>query len=242
MDTMVPMSLVIAKSNSWKMFDQIAKRYDLLNRLLSLDQDEAWRQEIRRHLPSKNNLQLLDIATGTGDVVLSLVKDNPSIHIAYGIDLAEGMLEIARTKIKAQGLHSKIMIEKADGQALPFVEGTFDAVTIAFGIRNIPDLRLALLEMYRVLKKDGRVIILEFSLPKNVFLRIGHWFYLSIIVPLIGLIVSGHTSAYLYLAQTIKSFPYGDRFCKILRQFGFINIKAYPLMGGVATIYVADKG
>ena len=235
------MSLVISKNDSWKMFDQIAKRYDLLNRLLSLDQDTAWRQEIRSHLPRKDNFDLLDIATGTGDVVLDLVKDNPQVHMAYGIDLAEGMLEIAKAKIKTQGLQSKIVFEKADAQALPFLEGTFDAATIAFGIRNMPDLRLALLEMYRVLKKDGRVVILEFSLPKNPLVRVGHWFYINAIVPLVGFLLSGHSSAYRYLAQTIESFPYGERFCKILRQMGFVNVQSKTLMGGAATLYWADK-
>lgn len=235
------MSLVLSKNDSWKMFDQIAKRYDLLNRLLSLGQDKFWRLEIRSLLPSGTNIQLLDVATGTGDVVLSLVRDNPRIQMAYGVDLAQEMLEIARAKIKSEGLHSKIMLERADGQSLPFLNDTFDAVTISFGIRNIPDLRMALLEMYRVLKKGGRVIILEFSLPHNPLLRIGHWFYLNLLVPLVGLLLSGHTTAYRYLAQTIESFPYGERFCKILKQFGFEDIKTYPLMGGVATIYVADK-
>ncbi len=223
------------------MFDQIAKRYDLVNRLLSLGQDVAWRQEIRKNLPPKANFELLDIATGTGDVVLSLVKDNPDIRMAYGVDLSEGMLEIAKIKVKAEGLHSKIMIQKADAQALPFVEETFDAVTIAFGIRNIPDLRLALLEMYRVLKKDGRVLILEFSLPKNPLIRVGHWIYLNILVPFVGYIFSGHTSAYRYLAQTIETFPYGERFCKILRQMGFVNIQSKTFMGGTATLYWAKK-
>lgn len=223
------------------MFDEIAGKYDLLNRLLSLGQDEPWRQQIRKCLPSKNIYDILDIATGTGDVILSLVKDNPAIHTAYGVDLAEGMLEIAKTKVKAAGLQSKITLQKADAQALPFLEQTFDAVTISFGIRNIPDLRLALLEMYRVLKKDGRVIILEFSLPQNVLIRVGHWFYINLFVPLLGYLVSGHNSAYRYLAQTIETFPYGDRFCRILKQMGFVNVQSKTLMGGVATVYWADK-
>lgn len=235
------MSQVLPKNESWKMFNQIAKRYDLLNRLLSLGQDKSWRREIRAHLPAKGNVNLLDIATGTGDVVLSIVKDNLDIHMAYGIDLAEDMLEIAKEKIKTEGLQSKIMLQKSDAQALPFLDGTFDATTIAFGIRNIPDLRLALLEMYRVLKKGGRVVILEFSLPTNPCMRAGHWVYLNAIVPLIGFSLSGHSSAYRYLAQTIESFPYGDRFCKILKQMGFVHVQSKALMGGAATVYWADK-
>ncbi len=162
--------------------------------------------------------------------------------MAYGIDLSEGMLDLGKIKVKALNLQSKINLQTADAQALPFVAGTFDAVTISFGIRNIPDLRLALLEMYRVLNKDGRVIILEFSLPANPIMRTGHWFYINVLVPVIGYIFSGHNSAYRYLAQTIESFPYGDRFCKILKQMGFVNVQSKPLMGGVATVYWADKG
>jgi demethylmenaquinone methyltransferase / 2-methoxy-6-polyprenyl-1,4-benzoquinol methylase len=236
------MSLVIPKNDSPKMFDQIARRYDLVNRLLSLGQDIAWREEIRRHLPdNKPRFELLDIATGTGDVVISLVKDNPDISLAYGVDLSEGMLEIAKVKVKEAGLNTKIMLQKADAQALSFREGTFDAVTISFGIRNIPDLRLALLEMYRVLKPSGRVLILEFSLPENPIMRVGHWLYINIIVPIVGLVFSGHTSAYRYLAQTIESFPYGDRFCNILKQMGFTNVRSKSFMGGAATLYWADK-
>ncbi|MBF0490802.1 MAG: ubiquinone/menaquinone biosynthesis methyltransferase, partial [Candidatus Omnitrophica bacterium] len=184
---------------------------------------------------------LLDIATGTGDVVLSLVKDNPHVNMAYGVDLSAGMLEIAKVKVKAEGLQSKIVLEKADAQALPFLSETFDDVTISFGIRNIPDLRLALLEMHRVLKTQGKVIILEFSLPKNPLVRVGHWFYINIIVPLVGFIFSGHTQAYRYLAQTIESFPYGERFCKILKQMGFSNIQSKTFLGGTATVYWAEK-
>jgi demethylmenaquinone methyltransferase/2-methoxy-6-polyprenyl-1,4-benzoquinol methylase len=235
------MSLVLSKNDSPKMFDQIAKRYDLVNRLLSFGQDVIWREEIKNHLPAKRNFELLDIATGTGDVVISLVKDNPDVRMAYGVDLSEGMLEIAKVKIKAENLQSKIMIQKADAQALPFLESTFDAVTISFGIRNIPDLRVALLEMYRVLNKDGVVLILEFSLPKNPVIRIGHWIYINVFVPMIGLIFSGHTAAYRYLAQTIETFPYGDRFCRILKQMGFVNIQSKTFMGGTATLYWAKK-
>lgn len=235
------MSLVLSKNDSPRMFDQIARRYDLINRLLSFNQDIVWREEMKRHLSPKESYDLLDIATGTGDVVISLVKDNPHVRMAYGVDLSEGMLEIGKQKVKAEGLQSRIMMQKADAQALPFVENTFDAVTISFGIRNIPDLKLALLEMYRVLNKGGRLVILEFSLPKNPLVRLGHWVYINVFVPLIGFIFSGHTQAYRYLAQTIESFPYGERFCKILKQMGFVNVQSKTFLGGTATIYWAQK-
>ncbi len=118
------------------------------------------------------------------------------------------------------------MLQQGDAQALPFLDETFDCVTISFGIRNIPDLRLALLEMYRVTKKGGRVLILEFSKPENPMLKAGHWLYLQTVVPLVGFLFSGNFKAYTYLNQTIQTFPYGDRFCKILKQMGFVDIEA----------------
>ena len=157
------------------------------------------------------------------------------------MDPAVKMLEIGRKKIKAQHLDDRLMLQQGDAQALPFLDETFDCVTISFGIRNIPDLRLALLEMYRVTKKGGRVLILEFSKPENPLLKAGHWLYLQTVVPLVGFLFSGNFKAYTYLNQTIQTFPYGDRFCKILKQMGFVDIKPHPLMGGAATIYVAQK-
>lgn len=234
-------NLTLPKAASPAMFNAIAGRYDFLNRLLSLGQDLRWRRELKKYLPQHLDLTILDLATGTADVVITLVEGNPNIHMAYGVDMAEKMLDIGRQKIEAKKLHHKIQLQKADAQSLPFLNDTFDAVSIAFGIRNIPDLRLALLEMCRVTKKGGRIMILEFSMPENIFLRIGHIFYLRCIVPVVGFIFSGHYKPYRYLNQTIESFPYGDRFCKILKQFGFLQIQSHPLMGGTATIYVAEK-
>ncbi|MDE1920347.1 MAG: bifunctional demethylmenaquinone methyltransferase/2-methoxy-6-polyprenyl-1,4-benzoquinol methylase UbiE [Candidatus Omnitrophica bacterium] len=233
--------LVFPKSDSWKMFNAIAGRYDFLNRLLSLGQDLRWRRALKKFLPDSNKQTILDLATGTADVLIALARDNPRIHKGYGIDPAVKMLSLGRKKIASRHLEGRLSLQEADAQALPFSDGTFDAVTIAFGIRNIPDLRLALLEMYRVAKKGGRVLILEFSKPENPFLKAGHWLYLQTVVPLVGFLFSGNFKAYTYLNQTIQTFPYGDRFCKILKQMGFVNIKPYFLMGGVATIYVAQK-
>ncbi len=233
--------LVLPKSDSWKMFNDIAGRYDFLNRLLSLGQDVRWRKALRKFLPETDKQIILDLATGTADVLIVLAKDNPRIHRGHGIDPAVKMLEIGRKKIKRQRLDGRLALAQGDAQALPFSNDTFDAVTIAFGIRNIPDLRLALLEMFRVTKKGGKIIILEFSKPENPVLKAGHWFYLQTVVPIVGFLFSGNFKAYTYLNQTIQTFPYGDRFCKILKQMGFINIQPHALMGGAATIYVAQK-
>ena len=234
-------NLVLQKSDSWKMFNTIEGRYDFLNRLLSLGQDIRWRRALKQFMPVSDKQIILDLATGTADVLITLSHDNPKILKGYGVDPAVKMLEIGRAKIKARNLENVLVLQEGDAQKLPFSNESFDCVTISFGIRNIPDLRLALLEMYRVTKKGGRVLILEFSKPENPLLKAGHWLYLQTIVPLVGFLFSGNFKAYTYLNQTIQTFPYGDRFCKILKQMGFINIIPYPLMGGAATIYVAQK-
>ena len=234
-------NLVLPKSDSWKMFNAIAGRYDFLNRLLSLGQDVRWRKALKQFLPDIFDQTILDLATGTADVLIVLTKDNPKIHSGYGVDPAVKMLEIGRKKISLQRLDDRLTLQQGDAQALPFPDQKFDCVTISFGIRNIPDLRLALLEMYRVTKKGGRVLILEFSKPENPLLKCGHWFYLQTVVPLVGFLFSGNFKAYTYLNQTIQTFPFGDRFCKILKQMGFVDIMTHPLMGGAATIYVAQK-
>ena len=233
--------LVLPKSDSPEMFNAIAKRYDLLNRLLSLGQDESWRRRLKGLLPSGKDLRILDLATGTADVLIMLAQGNPSIAQGIGVDPAVNMLNIGRDKIEKAGLSDVLTLQKGDAQALPFLDDSFDCITISFGIRNVPDLRLGLMEMHRVVKTGGKILILEFSKPSNPFLLAGHWLYLTIVVPVVGFLFSGHSKAYRYLNQTIQDFPYGDRFCKVLKQFGFHHIKAYPLMGGVATIYAAEK-
>ena len=233
--------LTLPKSESWKMFNAISGQYDFLNRVLSLGQDLRWRKKLNTFLPPGKNLKMLDLATGTADVIISLIEDNPQIVSGIGADLAGEMLKIGQRKIEEKRLSSKITLQQADAQSLSFLDSSFDLVTIAFGIRNIPDLRLCLLEMFRVTKPGGRVLVLEFSKPNNLFLRAGHFFYLRYVVLLIGFLLTGHYRAYKYLNQTIELFPYGDMFCKILKQFGFKNVQAHPLMGGAATIYSAEK-
>lgn len=253
--------LVLSKSDSWRMFDAISPRYDFLNHLLSLGLDVSWRRQLARFLPAGTGrdpfdlaqdasksvlskveaLSLLDVATGTADVLLTLVKGNPHIEEAVGIDLAEKMLSIGREKIARASLADKITLSHGDANHIPFEADRFDVVTIAFGIRNVEDHNRVLREMHRVLKKEGRALVLEFSLPGNAALRALHLFYLRTLVPLIGGIFSGHYRAYRYLNQTIETFPYGDDFCALMEFCGFKNVKAAPLMGGIATIYVGEK-
>lgn len=232
---------IISKSDSPQMFDAIAKRYDLLNRLLSLGQDISWRNRLVKLLPSGDQLKVLDLASGTADVLIALAEGDKRVVSGIGVDPAAKMLAIGHEKIKAKHLSDRLTLQVGDAQALPFLDNSFDCVTISFGIRNVPDLRLGLLEMFRVTKKGGRVLILEFSKPSNPILSFGHCLYLTVVVPVVGFIFSGNFKAYQYLNQTVQAFPYGERFCKILAQFGFENIQTVPLMGGVASIYVAQK-
>ena len=230
------------KQESWRMFDTISKRYDLLNRVLSVGMDRDWRRQMINYLPAQQPGQLvLDLATGTADVLITLLEKDNNIRIGYGIDMSQEMLKIGQAKIEQKRLTSRAMLQKGDAHALNFMDGTFNVVTVAFGLRNMPALMKVLTEMHRVLKTKGRLLILEFSLPRNFILRAGHYVYLSGIVPLIGFLVSGNYPAYHYLNETIQRFPYGERFCKIIAQVGFKNVQAHPLLGGVATIYQADK-
>ncbi|MBL8013114.1 MAG: bifunctional demethylmenaquinone methyltransferase/2-methoxy-6-polyprenyl-1,4-benzoquinol methylase UbiE, partial [Candidatus Omnitrophica bacterium] len=216
--------LIFPKTESWKIFNLISKRYDFLNRLLSLGMDTGWRKAMIAQIPSSVTVQLLDLATGTADVIIAAVEARPNIYTAVGLDMAEEMLRIGREKIQKKDLDKKIILQNGDAQQLPFGDYTFDVLTISFGIRNIPDLRQVLMEMYRVTKPGGKAIILEFSIPKNFFWRMGYVLYLRCIVPLVGFLFSGNYRAYKYLNQTIEQFPYGDRFCKILKQMGFTDV------------------
>jgi len=233
--------LIIPKTESWKMFNLISKRYDFMNRVMSFGLDIQWRNRLIALVPQKPNVKLLDLATGTADVAITLAEKCPNIQSIVGLDMAAEMLKIGQGKIDHKGLSSKIVLQQGDAQKLPFVDNSFDCLTISFGIRNIPELRLALIEMFRVLKPGGRAVILEFSMPENPLLRFADLIYLRFVIPAMGIIFSGNYAAYKYLNQTVEQFPYGDRFCKILKQMGFKNIEAHLLLGGVATIYVGEK-
>ncbi len=228
------------------MFDAISPRYDLLNRLLSFGLDVYWRRQLARFLPENVagtacGMSLLDLATGTADVLLTLLKNNPRIRAGFGIDLADKMLDIGRRKVAREGFEGRISLQHGDARQIPYNDKTFDVVTMAFGIRNVEEPAVVLREMRRVLKPGGRALILEFSLPHNRILRAAHLFYLRSVVPAIGGLVSGHSEAYRYLNQTIERFPCGAAFCAIMQDAGFQNVNAHPLMGGIATIYVGEK-
>ena len=230
-----------SRKDVWKMFDRIAHRYDLLNRMLSCGQDVVWRNKVANHLTDQQNQHILDLATGTGDLLISIFENNDRAKTAIGIDMAEKMLEFGRPKLAKRNLDNAISLQTGDATDIPFAENQFDAVTISFGIRNVNDVNKSLFEMYRVLKKGGRAIILEFSLPQNKLLKRLYLFYFRNILPKIGSLISGDSYAYRYLNQTVESFPYGKEFCDLLNSAGFTAVKMAPLTFGIATIYQGDK-
>ena len=226
----------------WSMFDQIAPRYDLANRLLSFGQDVLWRKEISRVIPHEPSSEILDIATGTADVPLSLVKNKKNIRKVYGIDMSSEMLKVGTRKIAEYSLENKISLSLGDATDIPFPDNRFDVVTIAFGIRNIKDTKKALQEMKRVCKPGGSVIILEFSLPENPLMRKFYLFYFQKVLPVVAGWITGKKDAYRYLNSTVMAFPYGREFSSLLQQTGFIDIKTSTLSWGIASLYQAHIG
>lgn len=228
------------KSTVWQTFDAIAPQYDKINRILSLGIDILWRKKVCSHLPVGNELKVLDLATGTGDLLGEIGK-LPRVAEVTGIDMAKEMLAIAEEKYGTAPTQAKLSFIHADASSLPFESESFDAASMAFGIRNIADPLQCLHEIFRVLKPKGRAIILEFSLPESWLIRRIYLFYFRHILPKIGGILSGNNKAYKYLNTSVESFPYGDDFLALMTTCGFSKVQAHPLTFGIATIYVGDR-
>ena len=228
------------KKESYKIFDEIAGTYDLLNHSLSMGIDVYWRNKMLKHLPNKESINALDLATGTGDVALTLIKDKRVKKIT-GLDLSKGMIDVGIQKIIKKGLDKKISLMIGDGVNIPAGDSAFDLTTISFGIRNFSDPNKSLRDIHRVLKKDGRLMIMEFSIPKNVIVRNVYFFYFRHLLPFIGNIVSKHKDAYTYLNKSVEEFPYGDKFLGMMETAGFKDLKMIPLTFGIATLYIGDK-
>jgi demethylmenaquinone methyltransferase / 2-methoxy-6-polyprenyl-1,4-benzoquinol methylase len=222
-----------------QMFDNIAPKYDFLNHFLSLGIDKLWRKKAIRILSGFPSESILDVATGTGDFAIAASKLNPKKII--GFDLSEQMLNVGRAKVKSLGLEKLIEFRKGDSEAMPFSDGQFDAITVAFGVRNFENLENGLREFRRVLKPDGVVIILEFSKPKYFPMKQLYLFYFFAILPLIGRMVSKDKSAYSYLPESVMAFPDDLKFLTILQKVGFSNARQKRLSFGIATIYIAQK-
>lgn len=221
-----------------QMFNEIASGYDRLNHILSFGIDKSWRKELIKHLPEGNSLNLIDLATGTCDQLIELMKTR-KFSYGLGIDFSEKMIEIGRKKIASYPFAKNIILNVADAHQIPSMEGTFDCATISFGIRNTGI--ECLKEMLRVLKPRGKALILEFSLPENRLLKRAHLLYLRHFLPHIGGLLSGRKEAYRYLNRTIESFPYGDAFLNQMKHAGFIKVEAIPLTFGIATLYIGEK-
>jgi demethylmenaquinone methyltransferase/2-methoxy-6-polyprenyl-1,4-benzoquinol methylase len=221
------------------MFDNIAGNYDFLNHFLSLGIDIFWRKRLVRKLQKQKPQNILDVATGTADLAIAIMKIKP--FNVVGIDISNGMLEVGRKKIKQQDLEKTIQLQQADSEDLPFEDATFDAVTVSFGARNFENLQKGLSEMARVLKPGGKIYILEFSKPTLFPFKQLYDFYFKFVLPLIGKLLSKDNAAYSYLPESVKAFPHGKELNSIIENCGYTNAKNHPLTMGIASIYTAQK-
>lgn len=228
------------KSQVSRMFNRIAPYYDFLNRLLSLGIDTIWRKKAIQRLQGDQPKVILDVATGTADVAIETAKKLHPEKI-IGLDISSEMLDIGRQKIKKKGLDTIITLEEGDSEALPYPDQTFDAITVAFGVRNFENLEKGLKEMQRVLKDDGQIVILEFSRPRIFPIKQIFNGYFKYILPLIGRLTSKDPKAYSYLYESVQAFPDGDDFVNILLKTGFKSNQCTPLTLGICSLYSGRK-
>jgi demethylmenaquinone methyltransferase / 2-methoxy-6-polyprenyl-1,4-benzoquinol methylase len=221
------------------MFDAIAPRYDLLNRVLSFGIDQRWRKRAVELLREESPDRILDIATGTADLAIGAMSLNPSKVV--GIDLSEEMLERGREKVAARGFGDVITLRKGDCEKLPFSDNQFDAALVAFGVRNFENLHKGLAEINRVLRKDGLLVVLEFSQPRAFPIKQGYQLYSRHILPRIGGAISNDSGAYKYLPESVAAFPDGADFLAEMEQVGFRELQATPLTFGIASLYRGRK-
>jgi demethylmenaquinone methyltransferase/2-methoxy-6-polyprenyl-1,4-benzoquinol methylase len=222
-----------------KMFNTISGNYDNLNRVISFGIDVKWRKKVLKIVSQTNPDTILDIATGTGDLAILMTKTSATKII--GLDISEGMLEVGIKKIADRKLSDTIEMVLGDSENIPFTDNYFDAITVAFGVRNFENLEKGLSEILRVLKPNGTFVILETSVPDKAPYKQGYNFYSKNILPIIGKLFSKDNVAYGYLSESAAAFPYGEILNNILRKIGFIDVNAMPQTFGVATIYVASK-
>ena len=224
------------------MFDDIAGNYDRVNRILSFGMDKGWRSKMANFLLGSPAISILDVATGTADVLIAIHERHVAFEHAVGVDASANMLDLAQQKITQRGLAEKIRLIQAQAGELPFADHSFDVVTIAFGIRNVVAEKKALGEIMRVLKPQGRLVVLEFSMPRNPLVRRMYQLYFRHILPFIGGILSRNQAAYRYLNRSVEQFPSPDEYRSRLLALGFSVVEMSPLSFGVATIFCARKG
>ena len=221
------------------MFNDISPKYDFLNHFLSFGIDRAWRRKLVGVLKSKNPVTVLDVATGTADLAIKIASSGPQKIV--GIDISEKMLEIGRLKIEEKGLTGIISLQCADAEKIPFSDNSFEAVTVAFGVRNYENLEAGLAEMKRVLRPGGTMLILEFSHPGSFPMKQLYSVYSKFVIPVLGRWISGNSKAYSYLPESVAAFPSGKPFLGILQKLGLRNARQISLSMGIASIYLAEK-
>ncbi|MDK2910312.1 MAG: demethylmenaquinone methyltransferase / 2-methoxy-6-polyprenyl,4-benzoquinol methylase [Bacteroidales bacterium] len=220
-------------------FDEIAHRYDLLNRLLSFRIDQLWRKKLVRELPKGEAYHVLDVATGTADLALMAAR-RKGCRVT-GCDVAEKMMDIGRKKATRKKLDQKVTLVSGAAENLPFAPNTFDAAMVAFGVRNFNDLEKGLAEMNRVLKPGGKILVLEFSIPQNRIFKALYLFYFLKVLPFLGGFISGNRKAYAYLPESVLKFPQGEEFLGLLQKAGFTGTQYKNLTMGIATLYQGIK-
>ena len=223
-----------------RMFDHIAPAYDRLNHLMSLGIDRLWRRRAIRWLRPFHPALVLDVATGTGDFAIQACRMLPSASLT-GVDLSEGMMQVGRRKVEQAGLAARIDFQREDCEALTFADASFDAVTVAFGIRNFEGLDKGLSEMCRVLKTGGHLVILELSTPDRFPMKQLFTIYSKVVIPLLGKCISKDNNAYTYLPESIRAFPQGEVMQEVIRKAGFSEVHFKRLTFGICTLYVATK-
>ena len=223
-----------------EMFDNIAPKYDFLNHFLSMNIDKIWRRKSIRLLKSEKPQLILDVATGTGDFAFEIYKRLKPKKI-IGIDISEGMLKVGEEKIQKKDLAEFIKFQKGDSENLQFDDNYFDAVTVAFGVRNFENLQKGLTDIFRVLKPSGKLIILEFSQPDKFPIKQFYGLYSKYILPFFGKLFSKDKSAYIYLPESVNAFPYGEKFIQFLKNTGFKSAKYKKLSFGISSVYFAEK-
>jgi len=224
-----------------EMFDSIAPTYDRLNHVLSLNVDKLWRRHALQEIVDGTPQRILDVACGTGDSTISIAKAAAEGSTVVGADISEGMMALVKGKAEKAGVRERISLQVADGEALPYEEGTFDRVTCAFGIRNFEHKEKGLEEFLRVLKPGGKAVVLELSVPQNRLVRWAYDLYFLHVLPRIGGAVSGDRAAYKYLPASVHNFPSPNDFCRMMAEAGFRNVRCRTFSFGLCRMFVGER-